>query len=87
MQLVCTESPLMSLLPSKSAGRFSLFSDSIKTECMVSNMHYLKPCILCTQKSNFSCLETDPIRVFKVREVSLCNSAKNGFKMNFQPHF
>ena len=66
---------------------FLVFSNSTKTECMVCNMHHLIVCILCPQKSNFSCLETDTIPVFEVREVSLCNSAKNCSKMNFKPHF
>ena len=47
----------------KSEPRFSLFSNSTYTECMVFNMHYLRPCILCPQNTNFSCLETDTIHL------------------------
>ena len=71
----------------KSADTFFIFRNSTDTECMVCNMHHLRPCILCPQNTNFSCLETDTIPVSEVREVSLCNSAKNGSKMNFKPHF
>ena len=40
-----------------SEGTLLVFSNSTDTEPMVSNMHHLRVCILCPQKSNFSCLE------------------------------
>ena len=82
MRFVSTESPIMSFLQKKVVLRFFFFSHSTDTECMVSNMHHLRTCILCPQNSYFSCLETDTIPVSEVREVSLCNSTKNCSKMN-----
>ena len=48
----------MSLLQKKSGGTFSIFSSSTDTECMVSNMHNLRVCLLSAQNTNFACLET-----------------------------